>query len=275
MAFINKKEEVIKLRLTQHGKYLLSTGRFLPDTYAFFDDDIIYDSRYGGTTEHQNDAQDRIKDQARHDAQHICVGAETRYGIATEKIEEGGNEFTPFIGAPSDTENEKVLGFPLSNMSLGSQEVPRFELSVFESEIENEEVLYDMMDGARIRIPQINFEPEHVLVRDTTAVDPLAEDPGTLVDSESFQVNPIANKIEFMDGSFLEHHPESITFSLEEFNSPYIKDNFEVEVFEIVEETGKQKLVPIKNYNNLFQILKDGQVPEVPNKNNQRRGFFI
>jgi hypothetical protein len=274
MAFINKKEEVIKLRLTQHGKYLLSTGKFRPDSYAFFDDDIIYDSRYGGISEHQNEAQDRIKDQARRDAQHVSMGIQTRYGIATEELAQGGEEFKPFVGLPSDTENEKILGFPLTNMSLGSQEVPRFELNVFESEIENQEATYDMMDGARIRIPQLEFAPEHVLIRDGMNVDPLVQDPGTLVDSETFQINPIASKIEFMDGSFLEHQPENIIFSLEEMNTEYLKENFEVEVFEIVEEAGNQKLIPIENYQYLFEIEKDDQVTEVPKKNNQRRGFF-
>lgn len=274
MAFINKKEEVIKLRLTQHGKYLLSTGKFRPDSYAFFDDDIIYDSRYGGISEHQNEAQDRIKDQARRDAQHVSMGIQTRYGIATEELAQGGEEFKPFVGLPSDTENEKILGFPLTNMSLGSQEVPRFELNVFESEIENQEATYDMMDGARIRIPQLEFAPEHVLIRDGMNVNPLVQDPGTLVDSETFQINPIASKIEFMDGSFLEHQPENIIFSLEEMNTEYLKENFEVEVFEIVEEAGNQKLIPIENYQYLFEIEKDDQVTEVPKKNNQRRGFF-
>lgn len=274
MAFINKKEEVIKLRLTQHGKYLLSTGKFRPDSYAFFDDDIIYDSRYGGISEHQNEAQDRIKDQARRDAQHVSMGVQTRYGIATEELAQGGEEFKPFVGLPSDTENEKILGFPLTNMSLGSQEVPRFELNVFESEIENQEATYDMMDSARIRIPQLEFAPEHLLIRDSMNVDPLAEDQGTLVDSETFQINPIAEKIEFLDGSFLEHRPENIIFSLEELNSEYLKENFEVEVFEIVEEAGNQKLIPIENYQYLFEIEKDDQVTEVPKKNNQRRGFF-
>jgi hypothetical protein len=274
MAFINKKEEVIKLRLTQHGKYLLSTGKFRPDSYAFFDDDIIYDSRYGGISEHQNEAQDRIKDQARRDAQHVSMGIQTRYGIATEELAQGGEEFKPFVGLPSDTENEKILGFPLTNMSLGSQEVPRFELNVFESEIENQEATYDMMDGARIRIPQLEFAPEHVLIRDGMNVDPLVQDPGTLVDSETFQINPIASKIEFMDGSFLEHQPENIIFSLEEMNTEHLKENFEVEVFEIVEEAGNQKLIPIENYQYLFEIEKDDQVTEVPKKNNQRRGFF-
>ena len=41
MSFFNKKEDVIEIQLTQHGKYLLSKGRFKPAYYAFYDDDII------------------------------------------------------------------------------------------------------------------------------------------------------------------------------------------------------------------------------------------
>ena len=47
MTFFNRKEEVIDIQLTQYGKYVLSKGRFKPDCYAFFDDDIIYDTAYG------------------------------------------------------------------------------------------------------------------------------------------------------------------------------------------------------------------------------------
>jgi len=57
-------------------------------------------------------------------------------------------------------------------------------------------------------------------------------------------------------------------------NTEHLKENFEVEVFEIVEEAGNQKLIPIENYQYLFEIEKDDQVTEVPKKNNQRRGFF-
>jgi hypothetical protein len=275
MAFINKQEEVIKLKLTQHGKYLLSTGKFLPDSYAFFDDDIIYDGMYGGVSEHQNDAQDRIKDQIRREAQHTSTGAETRYQLVTKALEnESAQEFTPFINAPSPIENEKILGFPLSNMSLGSSEVPRFELSMFESEIEDTTVQYDMLDSSRMRIPQLTINPEHVLVRDDTQVEFPSPDPGDLVDSETFAVNPVGQKIEFQDGSFLEHHPESIIFALEEYNSPYLKENFEIEVFEIVEENANEKLVPIKQYDHLFTITNDEDVDEVPQRKSQRKGFF-
>ena len=61
MEFFNKKEEVIDLQLTQYGKHLLSMGRFKPVYYAFYDDGILYDSEYGGFTEAQNEAKNRIQ----------------------------------------------------------------------------------------------------------------------------------------------------------------------------------------------------------------------
>ena len=48
MKFFDKKEEVLDIELTQYGKHLLSRGVLRPVFYAFFDDDIIYDSQYIG-----------------------------------------------------------------------------------------------------------------------------------------------------------------------------------------------------------------------------------
>ena len=258
MAFINKKEEVIKLRLTQHGKHLLSVGKFKPDSYALFDDDIIYDTRYAGVTEHQNDSQDRIKNQIRRDAQHLCIPVNKRESLEGSDEDHGIMQEPDFLSFyPTDIENEKILGFPLTNMDLGEQEAPRFELNLKESEIENTKVEYDLMDGSRIRIPQLTVLPKHILIRDTMNVDPYSsdEDPGTLVDSESYIVDVMAEKIEFLDGSFFEHQPEKISFSLEEFNTPYLKENFELEVFEIINSGEEnERLIPIKNYSNLFEI---------------------
>ena len=39
MLFLDKKEEVLDIKLTQFGKYKLSIGEFKPVYYAFFDDD--------------------------------------------------------------------------------------------------------------------------------------------------------------------------------------------------------------------------------------------
>ena len=61
--FINKKEEVINISLTQHGRYLLSKGKFKPSFYAFYDDDILYDAAHAGVTSgSQNENLTRIKE---------------------------------------------------------------------------------------------------------------------------------------------------------------------------------------------------------------------
>ena len=39
MGFFNKKEDVLHIELTPHGRYLLSIGKLLPSHYRFFDDD--------------------------------------------------------------------------------------------------------------------------------------------------------------------------------------------------------------------------------------------
>jgi hypothetical protein len=75
MEFFDTKEEVLDLQLTQYGKYLLSIGKLKPSYYAFFDDDIDYDTKYqgdppapgntAGPNEHQKDTEDRIKETPR------------------------------------------------------------------------------------------------------------------------------------------------------------------------------------------------------------------
>lgn len=44
--FLDKKEQVFDVKLTTYGRYLLSVGGLKPAYYAFFDDNVIYDSRY-------------------------------------------------------------------------------------------------------------------------------------------------------------------------------------------------------------------------------------
>lgn len=77
MEFFDRKEEVLDLQLTQYGKYLLSVGKLKPAFYAFFDDDVDYDTEYqgdppksddtgiAGPNENQKDTEDRIKETPR------------------------------------------------------------------------------------------------------------------------------------------------------------------------------------------------------------------
>ena len=82
MRFLDPKEEVYKIKITPWGRYLLSQGKFTPTFYAFFDDDVIYDSSFleetGDTGEEQNNIQDRILDETpRFEGQTSFQGSET------------------------------------------------------------------------------------------------------------------------------------------------------------------------------------------------------
>jgi|5B_taG_2_1085324.scaffolds.fasta_scaffold08411_2 hypothetical protein len=63
MAFFDKKEEVMNIQLTPHGRYLLSIGKLKPHSYRFFDDNVIYNSDNAGFSESQNGAHLRIKEE--------------------------------------------------------------------------------------------------------------------------------------------------------------------------------------------------------------------
>ena len=60
MKFLDRKEQVLDIQLTQHGKRMLAQGVLKPHYYAFYDDDIIYDVEWAGHSEDQNDARSPI-----------------------------------------------------------------------------------------------------------------------------------------------------------------------------------------------------------------------
>ena len=73
---LDKKEQVFDLEITPHGKYLLSTGKFKPVYYGFYDDNVLYDGEYAGITEAQSQIQQRIKEET------VYLGTLTRQDSA-------------------------------------------------------------------------------------------------------------------------------------------------------------------------------------------------
>ena len=65
MEFFNSKEEVLEIVLTPYGRYKVSQGNWDPSYYAFFDEDIIYDSKWAAPdiSEAQNDIESRIQEE--------------------------------------------------------------------------------------------------------------------------------------------------------------------------------------------------------------------
>lgn len=126
MLFLDKKEEVLDIKLTQFGKYKLSVGEFKPAYYAFFDDDILYDPDYAEVSGSQNSTEPRIQEETpRLQAQHTFEGRETTVLKGNEIMPIPGS-FVPLPAGISpaaasrllksrtviNTENGDVLYFP-------------------------------------------------------------------------------------------------------------------------------------------------------------------
>ncbi len=273
MAFIDKKEDVVQINLTQHGKYLLSKGKFKPIYYQFFDDDIIYDHKYSGTTEAHNEAESRIKTNIRLDNQYVITGVETRFENETKEIEQGLRDLFPAIsGEVNEVEREKLLSFPISNMSTGVRNTPAFDLTSFDCAIHNSSsVTHLTQSGIPSKIPQIDFKPIYNLERNIKNQQP---DDGTLYDDETFLIDFSKDKMEFIDKTFIELKSENVVVTVDESNVPFGRENFKIEVFEIIEGSSPAR---IRNYEDIFELFDieiDDTVREVPVTKKTNRNFF-
>ena len=281
MAFKNKREEVIDIKLTQFGKNLLSRGAFKPEFYRFFDDGVIYDRKYAGLSEPQNDIEDRIKADLQLDTQYLVKGIETRFDAESEKIKSGEREVFLELKRDIDPiEKEKLLQFPLANCTLGSQDMPYFTLLAHTTDIQNNtSVQYLTQSGIQTKVPQIELLPSYDVTLDNTQQIP---DPGTLYDSETY-LDLTSNRIEFIDKTFIEVDPEHFAISLDEFNVPYTKENFELELYEIIDEKDESgavtetKIVAITNPEeifDLFEIKTDDDADSVSEERRKTQNFY-
>jgi|1_EtaG_2_1085319.scaffolds.fasta_scaffold02951_2 hypothetical protein len=248
--FFDQKEEVLDIELTQHGKYLLSKGLFKPDSYAFFDDDIIYDTNYAGHAEVQNDAHDRIKTSIRPKAQYVFRGIETEFR-KTSKLR--SLNFGKDIDKPQSTGDKSYglinpIGFNKSNSDRSSA------WSVFfaKAPLSSSAAHYTGSHGF-VKIPQMEMvhkistlvgmnqieaelefirsnHTEHEIYQAKSNMDKFREKHGT--QPEVFSVSE-----DFEDGTFLFEEQDYVFLTIKEQNTPNLRENFDIEVFEIREET--------------------------------------
>ena len=194
MEFFNRKEEVIDIELTSHGKRMLSAGKFKPSFYAFYDDDITYDSDYGLPKDNIGQAHDRIvktprlKPNAVYDSvQNFFLSSfydlitsesvnQLKESLSEPQIEsilETGLTLPdyvyslwmsyPYGDRPTDTQftpekkKQYVLPIPMGTSDLGNQKAPAWSVNFLKSELSSSEGTY--IDGNRA-IGFLNFDTE-------------------------------------------------------------------------------------------------------------------
>lgn len=258
MKFLNSKEEVLDIELTQYGKYLLSKGKFNPEYYAFFDTDVLYDGTYAGLNEAQNNVHDRVKETPQLESQYLFHGVETEVSKINQFIRMGGVDAE---GRFKELNSKKIqqtperhysLTAPLGTISLDSVSAPAWFLDVRDGEISGT-TYFKSGDHPTLKIPQIDMtDLEYQTMIKKQAIESDSEvrtDLGLLTNS-------------FPDGSFIDVVEDEITIDVLEFNSINGSENFEIEVFAIEDENvatnEKENLIPLFFASKKLQLVKDG-----------------
>lgn len=232
MKFFDRKEEVLEIELTPHGRYLLSLGKWEPTHYSFFDDDITYDTNYGGFSEVQNEAEDRIKETPRIHTQVVFRDLEDEYDGAFQDRN---------MRKQSTFEREYSLSSELGVIDFYSEKAAAWDIDCFKGEISTSPMTYTG-SGPVINIPQLNFkDPTYQKI-----VGSLTATQGPDVSDEDLRTIR-----EFLS-DFIEIREDFILLEINENNVVSQKENFEIELFEIVENaTDKasneyERLKPLK-----------------------------
>ena len=228
MKFFNKQEQVIDIQLTQYGKYLLSNGKFKPVYYAFFDDGILYDPKYGFGPQDQKDIQNRIKsDTPQLEGQYNFRGVESQVRKANTLIQ-------------SDAEWQKKY--------LNSEYVPAWNIQFLIGQVsssKNTTSWTKEQSGSTINTPQITTMDVvyKTAIKQLTDASEIAES----ADSDIYG-NEYIDVFTDDDGGIL--------LDISEANINFEKEGYEIEVYEVSEESVCQGRGGIREILNPLNFIK-------------------
>lgn len=252
MTFFNTKEEVLDIEITQYGKYLMSQGKFKPTYYQFFDDDVLYDvahvssSAVSKMSELQNSSEPRIQEETpRLKTQYVYTGLET----TMKKSQLGQAPVQPTV------EKMYALMQPLGTSKMESDYAPALYAKFWNGNITSSsdylELLYKNPSGVTnvryANIPQINADIVFKLKASTVDYDPSKK---FLDDEKIYQPGDEYAKIpqdldkevlvvDFPDQTYLHIEQDYLLIEFDEKNSTFLRENFDIEVFEIEEVYSK------------------------------------
>ena len=238
MSFFNRKEQVLDLQMTQYGKRLLSKGEFKPAYYEFYDNDVLYDSGYVNGSEIQNDIADRIIETPRLSTQYNFEGVES----AIHK-----NFLRSERWIRPEIELHRALKYPLGTSSPQSDKLPAWKVAFLAGTMTTASYYTEATPDDFTFIPQLDtivkydvsvkYRPRQVVdPQDETELQRRADNelpPGWDNNEDLIDIQD-AFRIVHPDGSYINVTEKHILLQILEGNASYSKENFELEVFEIL-----------------------------------------
>jgi hypothetical protein len=207
MAFFNKKEDVLKIELTPHGRKLLSQGKLMPSYYAFLDDDILYDASQGGVSENNSQSKQRILSETPY------MKPQTNYkGVDSSKSD-----------MSTKAEQATFLQQKIGSNNTAESRASGWNVTALLGEIESSQNALSGSDVATQPTPQLEFELNYTMSAGNAANLEIA--------NQGLMFNRQLPTLVKPDGSFVDIVPEQILLNIFERNGFFHKDSYEIEVY--------------------------------------------
>ena len=220
MTFFNKKEDVLRIELTPHGRKLLSQGMLKPAFYTFLDDDILYDGSQVGVTENNSQIKNRILSETPY------MKPQTNYkGIDTSKSDDDNK-----------TEQAIYLQQKIGTNNTAETRSASWSITTLLNEIDSTKVALSGSTTVTQPIPQLEMTLNYTMSLGNVNEAEIS-DNGLLFNRDlPTLVKP--------DGTFVDIKEEQILLNIFEKNGFFHKDSYEIEVylFEQDEATLNRKL---------------------------------
>lgn len=224
MEFFNRKEEVIELILTPHGKKKLRDGEFNPHYYSFADSTMLYDCRHAGFTGTQNELVERLQE------------------LPIPKRATHLSQDTNF------NELHSLNSCQLGTSEFGQQKFPAFELKVYGGHIVTGSIIYTSSNLINVEIPRLSINLYNIYDFDNTEFHQQEE---LLI--ELNELNGVFEKENFEFELFKLHNNNETKTKLSFVNDELAQDE---EYYEIVTDIEPDKI----EY--WFEILTDNRISE-------------
>lgn len=222
MSFFDKKEDVLEIVLTPHGRSLLSKGKLMPAYYAFLDDDVIYDVASVGDSEANYQVKERILENT------LSLKPQTNHSDLMVKFTENKSDLT------NDVLKKNV--YTLGTSDVLEDYAPAWNVQLRKGEITSASRTIEVEDKP-LNIPQINVEIEYALsvantnaIKQRRGINQSAERPMSVI---------------YADGTYLKVDEEQILAQILEENGFKHSDKLEIEVFKF-DDAAEEKLIPLK-----------------------------
>jgi hypothetical protein len=255
MEFFDRKQEVLDIQLTPLGKRLLQMGHLKPEFYAFLDDDVVYDGKYCGITEAQNSVEERIKETPRLKQQTYLYSVEEKINknTAVNDLPIFQENLFESMYLPGTTQKinpeaveEKQLGLEgfgfLGNMAYNADQSPYWIVNFFEAGLTGS---LSVTTGSKNQnVPKIECDVQYkVLLGETTAnYASQVGAPNLISNFESFEDHEDAETFVSEDGSYFTIVEDSLFIKVEEKNTHFLNENFDIEIYKVGADGSEEKL---------------------------------